>query len=110
MMKFFSALLILLVVSARLSAAEKDITFEKQVRPILKAHCFECHGEGAKLKGNLDLRLKRLLTDGGKSGPAIVPGDVKKSLLIERVRSEEMPPGKRKLTRDEISVLERWIA
>ena len=29
-------------------------TFEKDIRPILKAHCFECHGEGEKLKGGLD--------------------------------------------------------
>src|SRR5206468_1783148 len=36
-------------------------TFETQVRPILKAYCFDCHGEGEKLKGGLDLRLGRLI-------------------------------------------------
>ena len=34
-------------------------TFEADVRPILKAHCFQCHGEEAKPKGGLDLRLVR---------------------------------------------------
>src|SRR6266849_5512510 len=39
-------------------------TFEKDIRPILKAHCFDCHGEGEKLKGGLDLRLQRLMPRG----------------------------------------------
>ena len=49
-------------------------TFEKDIRPIFKAHCFECHGEGEKLKGGLDLRLRRLTLQGGDDGPVIVPG------------------------------------
>src|SRR5262245_24725320 len=49
-------------------------TYEAHVRPILKAYCFECHGEGKSLKGGLDLRLRRFLVDGGDSGPAVVPG------------------------------------
>ena len=106
----FAVFVVLFAPLVVLAQDAKAVSFEKHVRPILKAHCFECHGEGAKLKGNLDVRLKRLLADGGKSGSAIIPGNAKKSLLIERVRSEEMPPGKRKLTRDEISILERWIA
>lgn len=84
-------------------------TFEKHVRPLLKAHCFECHGEGAKLKGGLDVRLARLLAQGGKSGPGFEPGK-KDSPLLDRLRSGEMPPGKRKLTPGEIALLERWIA
>src|SRR5262245_32996404 len=85
-------------------------TFEKDIRPLFKAHCFECHGDGAKLRGGLDLRLRRLAVEGGDTGPALEPGKADKSLLVERVRSGEMPPGKRKLTKDEIGVLERWIA
>ncbi len=90
--------------------ADEPISFEKHVRPLLKAHCFECHGEGTKLKGGLDLRLRRTMAEGGKSGPALVPGKPADSLLTQRVRSQEMPPGKRKLTKDELAVLERWIA
>src|SRR6185503_2780882 len=52
--------------------ASAPLTFEKDVRPILKAHCFECHGEGEKLKGGLDLRLRRLMLEGGKDGPVLV--------------------------------------
>ena len=51
-----------------------SLTFEKDIRPILKAHCFDCHGEGEKLKGGLDLRLRRLMLKGGDDGPVMVPG------------------------------------
>jgi mono/diheme cytochrome c family protein len=90
--------------------ADEPVTFEKHVRPLLKAHCFECHGEGAKLKGDLDLRLKRTMIEGGKSGTVLVPGKAADSLLLRRVQSQEMPPSKRKLTASETAILERWIA
>jgi mono/diheme cytochrome c family protein len=86
------------------------VMFETHIRPLLKTHCFECHGEGQKLKGGLDMRLRRLLVKGGKSGPALVPGKESGSLILERLASGEMPPGKKKLTKDEITVVARWIA
>ena len=48
------------------------LTFEHDVRPILKAYCFECHGESEKPEANLDLRLRRFAADGGRSGPGLV--------------------------------------
>jgi mono/diheme cytochrome c family protein len=77
------------------------LTFEKDVRPIFKAHCFLCHGEEADLRGKLDLRLVRLIQQGGESGTAIVPGDHESSLLVNRIQSNEMPPGPKKLTEAE---------
>jgi mono/diheme cytochrome c family protein len=97
------------VFPAFLSAADEKITFEKHVRPILKAHCFQCHGEGETVKGKLDLRLRRFAAAGGDSGPAIEPGNADDSLLVERVESGEMPPGEKQLSKDEISLLRRWI-
>ena len=52
----------------------EDLTYDRDVRPILKAHCFQCHGEEGAPKGGLDLRLRRLLVSGGESGPALHPG------------------------------------
>ncbi|MEC8410557.1 MAG: c-type cytochrome domain-containing protein, partial [Planctomycetota bacterium] len=46
-----------------------DLSFEKDIRPILKAHCFHCHGEQGETEGDLDLRLRRLILSGGESGP-----------------------------------------
>src|SRR5438128_12502832 len=85
-------------------------TFETHVRPILKAYCFQCHGDANPLKGKLDLRLARTIAKGGKSGPALTPGQPEASLLLKRVRAGEMPPGKKKLGSAEIEVIARWVA
>ena len=84
--------------------------FEQEVRLILKTHCFECHGEGEKLRGGLDLRLKKLIVAGGETGPGIVVNDPEKSLLIDKVTTQKMPPGKRKLQSQEIALLKTWIS
>jgi hypothetical protein len=103
----------LAVAPAGLAAADKAPaapTFEGHVRPLLKAYCFDCHGEGEKLKGNLDVRLRRLIVAGGDSGPGVVPGKPEDSPLFVRVRDQEMPPGKKKLSKGEVEVIRRWIA
>jgi hypothetical protein len=87
-----------------------EVTFEREIRPILKAHCFHCHGEGAQLKGGLDVRLRRTIVKGGESGPVVVPGEPQQSYLLARVRAGEMPPGDKKLNEAEVALIERWIA
>jgi mono/diheme cytochrome c family protein len=89
--------------------AGRELTYEQHVRPVLKAHCFQCHGEDGQLKGGLDLRLKRLMETGGDSGPAIVRGKPDESLVVEKIRSGEMPPVDKKLSADEIETVVRWI-
>jgi mono/diheme cytochrome c family protein len=83
--------------------------YEASIRPIFKVHCFRCHGGEEKTKGGLDLRLRRLIVDGGDSGPAIVPGRHDESLLYNRVQSGEMPPVDRKLTAAEVTTIGQWI-
>jgi mono/diheme cytochrome c family protein len=86
--------------------------FEQDVRPLLIAHCYECHSaEAKKPKGGLLLDSRAGWTKGGASGPAIVPGEPAKSLLIQAVRHEadlQMPP-KGKLTAKQIDVLVHWV-
>lgn len=85
--------------------------FEKQVRPLLVEHCYECHSGGAKkLQAELRVDFRDALLEGGDSGPVIVPGNADESLLIHSVRYEsyEMPP-KGKLADSDIAILERWI-
>ena len=89
---------------------EDDFYFEKQVRPILKVHCFLCHGEEPEKEGGLDVRLVRLMSLGGDSGPALVPAAAEESLLLQRVLADEMPPGPKKLTENEKQVLAQWIS
>ncbi|MBC7821865.1 MAG: DUF1549 domain-containing protein, partial [Planctomycetaceae bacterium] len=83
--------------------------FESQVRPILKTHCFQCHGEEEKREATLDLRLARLIVKGGESGPAIVAGKHAESLLWKRIAANEMPPGEKKLSEKERRIVAAWI-
>lgn len=85
--------------------------FEKQVRPLLVKHCYECHSAKAKrVEAKLLLDSREGHLRGGDSGAAIVAGDAEKSPLIEAVRYEsyEMPP-KGKLPERDINVLVRWV-
>jgi hypothetical protein len=102
----------LIVCQARAADGEpaRKLTFEKHIRPIFRAHCFDCHGATSELKGKLDLRLVRFLLKGGESGPVIVPGNAGESYLLERVRLGEMPPGDKRISQAEIALLDRWIA
>ena len=91
------------------AASAADISFENHIRPILKAHCLQCHGEGEETNGNLDLRLRRFILQGGDSGPAFVAGKPDESPLYERTSANDMPPGDTKLTPDELATIRKWI-
>ena len=86
--------------------------FEKQVRPILVSRCYECHsGKSVKLQGGLRLDSLAGAIKGGETGPAVVPGKPKESLLIDAINYGEpyqMPP-KTKLPASEIATLTEWV-
>ncbi|WP_437222807.1 PSD1 and planctomycete cytochrome C domain-containing protein [Planctomicrobium sp. SH661] len=87
-----------------------DVLFEKDVRPILKATCFHCHGESSPAKGGLDLRLARFAIRGGESGPSVVAGNKEESPLFQYVRDGDMPPDKaHRLTPAQVELIGKWI-
>jgi hypothetical protein len=90
-------------------AEEPALTFEKDVRPILRAQCFHCHGDGEERSGGLDARLVRLIRSGGDSGSAIVAGNPAGSLLWQRIEAGEMPPGAKKLSDRQKEIIRLWI-
>ncbi len=84
--------------------------FEKSVRPILAERCFGCHGP-SKQKGGLRLDARAAILAGGATGPAVVPGNAKESLLVDAINYGEtyqMPP-KSKLPDAEIATLTEWV-
>ncbi|MCO6456971.1 MAG: PSD1 domain-containing protein [Pirellulaceae bacterium] len=87
------------------------LSYERHVRPILKTHCFHCHGEGDELAGGLDLRLRRTLVQGGDSGAAVLPGSADQSLLLERMQAGDMPPEEVQIRPSpaELATIRRWI-
>ncbi|MFN7925979.1 MAG: DUF1553 domain-containing protein [Bryobacteraceae bacterium] len=90
-----------------LFAAEKP-AFETGVLPILRAKCLACHGERSP-QAALDLRTPESILKGGLRGPAVTPGRSERSLLVEKLNSGAMPPGKDKLTPAEVATIRAWI-
>ncbi|HTU17035.1 MAG TPA: DUF1553 domain-containing protein [Gemmataceae bacterium] len=115
----FLLLLTLILRQPSLDAAEplpSVIEFNRDIRPILSDHCFQCHGpDRARRKADLRLDTKEgAFADLGGSR-ALVPGDPDKSELFHRITTtndhERMPPAKsgRRLTERQILLLRRWI-
>jgi len=107
------AVLVLLVLTGiGRAVADEPIDYARQVKPILHAHCFSCHG-ALQQKSQLRLDAASLIMRGGESGPVIVPGHADKSLLIQSVEGtddvELMPKEASPLKPAQIAVLRKWI-
>ena len=88
--------------------------FENKIRPIFAENCYKCHSPAkGKIKGGLELDWKGGWEKGGDSGPAIVPGDPEKSLLIKAVRYTDpdlqMPPKGEKISPAQVNDLVTWV-
>ncbi len=105
----------LLACSNGLAAAENETAeqaeFARDVKPILVKRCFRCHSS-VKQESGFRLDSVAAIMKGGESGPAIVPGSSRESLLFQAVTGSDllqMPPEGEPLTAKEIDVLRRWI-
>jgi mono/diheme cytochrome c family protein len=112
MNRTLTAFVLFITTSAIASAQPADL--EKKARAILDAHCFKCHSHQAgKAKGGLMLDARALMLLGGDKGPALVPGDAQKSLLIQSITHEneklKMPRSAPKLSADNIALLTAWV-
>ncbi|MBI2823064.1 MAG: PSD1 domain-containing protein [Planctomycetia bacterium] len=106
-------LILALIVSAQRATADGPVDYRRDVQPILAAHCYKCHGPDEQKSG---LRLDAVSTarEGGYSGPAIVPGASKESLLVKAISGSDedvkaMPPEGPRLSSEQIATLVRWI-
>ncbi len=93
------------------------VDFARDVRPLFKGVCYECHNED-KQKGDLRMDTREDLLKGGASGPGAVPGDAEKSAIIQRVLGlgeadgkpkPQMPKKHDPLTPEQVELLERWV-
>jgi len=96
--------------AATTESAGPPASFARDVRPILNRSCVGCHQPG-KLKGKLDLTAYAPFRAGGKTGPAFVPGDPGKSLVVDQISGPEpaMPNKGEHLTAGEVETIARWI-
>ena len=110
---YFSALalitLIVLVGSEKsVAGPDENVSFNQHVAPLLASRCLSCHNSTEK-KGGLDLQREASARAGGDSGAIITAGTPDKSLLWERIVSDEMPP-KQHLSAQEKETVRQWIA
>src|SRR5437899_7901470 len=92
------------------SGAQTDtVSFERDIRPILRSSCETCHGD-LQVSG-LDLRTRESAVKGGDHGAAIVPGSADQSRLFRRSAGLEQPsvPMDGSLTAPQISAIKMWI-
>lgn len=90
-----------------------DVSFTKQVQPILNQSCIACH-KPEKKKGKLDLTTYGSLMAGGSEGKTVVPGKAGESALIQQItphgkEAPAMPEKGEKLSHDTVDVLKRWV-
>jgi hypothetical protein len=87
--------------------------FEKKVRPILVGHCYTCHSADTRPAGGLRVDDRNGLLSGGNTGPAVVPGDPARSLLVQRVTHKDpkkrMPQEGQPLNDKQVADLTQWI-
>ncbi len=85
--------------------------FESSVRGLLEAKCAKCHS-GDRVESEFDITSRESLLKGGLAGPAIVPGDHKKSLLYQLVAHQKephMPESRPKLPDADLAKIAQWI-
>ncbi|MGB9611875.1 MAG: DUF1549 domain-containing protein, partial [Bryobacteraceae bacterium] len=104
----------LMALSAPAASGSPD--FQKQVRPILSANCFHCHGNDRTTRmAGLRLDVKEGLYSVRRAGPVVVPGKPEKSVLFQRISAKDparrMPPpfAHKTLKPEEIETIRRWI-
>lgn len=95
------------------TTSQKRDDYTQVIRPILEAHCVECHG-AKKVKGKLRMDTLEALKKGGSEGSAYVAGDLKKSLMHVRVTLDPededfMPTEGTPLTKEQVQALALWI-
>jgi hypothetical protein len=94
-------------------AAPQAVDFTRDIAPIFKQYCYECHDANGDGRDDLRLDSPDLIRRGGASGPVILPGKSADSYLIHRVLGlggeERMPKGKDPLPATLIALLRAWI-
>jgi hypothetical protein len=85
--------------------------FKTSVRGVLQAKCVKCHS-GERVEGEFDMGTRESLLKGGGRGPAVVPGDHKKSLIYQlaaHIKEPHMPDMRPKLADADLAKIAEWI-
>jgi hypothetical protein len=87
------------------------VDFTRQIQPLLKAHCLECHSQD-KRKGGLSVATLDDLLEGGKDGAVVRPGKSADSLMLQRLTGDiepQMPKDEDPLAEAQMALIRQWI-
>ncbi len=106
------------VLAAPMVRAERPVSFNRDIRPIMSDTCFHCHGFDAKAReAKLRLDIREEALKAAESGEIpIVPGKPEESEIIRRIFATDeddlMPPPKahKELTQAQKETIRRWVA
>ena len=88
------------------------VDFVRDIQPILREHCYECHAADQE-DGGVNLGIRRRALQGGHNGPVFALGQSAQSPLIHLVAAIDetrvMPPDSDGLSDNEIGLLRAWI-
>lgn len=96
---------------------KKDLTFDKDIKPLFEASCAKCHGT-ERPKGKFSVVTKDAVLKEGENGKNVIAGDSAKSPLVHYIADleadMEMPPLDKRdkykaLTKDEVALVRAWI-
>ena len=114
MKPIFTYNLILLLLSSLTNIADAQVSFVRQVAPILNGRCIGCHGERTNLGRYRAQTFQNLMKSGTSGKAAIVAGKPEKSKLYQLVSShslsDRMPKGDDPLPKQQIQLIRSWIA
>jgi len=87
--------------------------YTHDIKPFLTTHCVECHG-GQRSKAGYNFEGYDVLMRGGRKGPAVVPGEPDKSMVVRVLsgQGKRMPPPmyKHQPKPEDVEMLKAWIA
>ena len=96
--------------SSLLSAADRQVSFAKDIQPVFEKSCWNCHSSAVQLS-KLNLATRDAALKGGEHGADLIPGNAEKSRLYRLVAGLEKPamPIGGRLSAEDIESIRLWI-
>ncbi len=96
------------------SGPQETYTYDKDIAPIVKTYCVNCHGEDTENPSELSMDDFGSLMKGGKHGPPVVAGKPNESIMYTKLTADppfgkQMPRGRKKMPPEAIQTIHDWI-
>ena len=98
-------------------ARKREVSYQKDVAPLLTKHCAACHtpGQAGYVVSGFELKDYQSLMKGTSFGPVVLPGDALTSVLVMLIEGRADPSinmphgGASPLTKEEIGTIRLWV-